>query len=69
MVRMMESWVDDQLNMHQAQNPGYELAQSTIHLIYDLLDHVKRLVLHTQSCSISNRISKRSPCDVPVLTV
>ena len=54
----------------QAQTQGFELAQPSIYLIYDLLEHVKGPVLHSQSCRISttqgnNQISKRNPSEDP----
>ena len=49
----------------QAQIQGFELVHPNIYLIYELLEHVKRLALQIQSCSISmiksnNIVSERS---------
>ncbi|KAL6089422.1 hypothetical protein STEG23_038294, partial [Scotinomys teguina] len=58
----------------QAQTQGYDLDGPVIHLIYDLLEHVKGPDLQTQSCRIAttqgnNRIPRRSPslCNVCML--
>ena len=50
----------------QAQNQGYELAHPNIHPDCDPLEHVKGLVLQTQSCRISmtqdnNRRTRKTP--------
>ena len=50
----------------QAHNQKYDLVHPNIHLIYELLEHVRRADLQIQSCKISVeqdniRISKRSP--------
>ena len=50
----------------------FELTHPNIYSIYELLEHVKGPVLQIQSCRISmtqgnNRISERSPSEVPVL--
>lgn len=58
------------------ENPEAELGLKWIefHCIYDLLEHIKGLVLKLQSCRISktqskSRISERNPSEEPVLMV
>ncbi|MEJ1279312.1 ST8 alpha-N-acetyl-neuraminide alpha-28-sialyltransferase 3 [Cricetulus griseus] len=56
----------------QAQNQHNELAHPNIHLIYELLEHVKGPDLQIQSCRMSTtqdnkKISRRSPSEGPVL--
>jgi hypothetical protein len=58
----------------QAETQGFELAQPSIHPIYELLELVKGLVLQNQSCRIpmtpcNNRMSKKSPGEDLMLTV
>jgi hypothetical protein len=48
------------------------LVHPNIHLIYELLEHMKGPILQIQSCRISmaqgnNQITERSPGDDPVL--
>ncbi|GAB1287890.1 Golgi pH regulator [Apodemus speciosus] len=57
-----------------AQSQGCKSAHSIIYPICELLEHVKELVLQSQSCRVSmtqgdNRRSERSPSEDPVLTV
>ncbi|KAK7834524.1 hypothetical protein U0070_017710 [Myodes glareolus] len=51
--------------------PGYELAHPNIHLIYELLEHVKEMDLEIQHYRVSttqdSRISKRSPSESSLL--
>ena len=56
----------------QAQIQGFELAHPNIYPINELLECMKGLVLQIQNYRISmtqgnNRISERSPSEVPVL--
>ena len=56
----------------QAQIQGFELAHPNIYPINELLECMKVLVLQIQKYRIfmtqgNNRISKRSPSEVPVL--
>ena len=58
----------------QAQIQGFELAHPNIYPIYELLECVKVPVLQIQNYRISmtqgnDRISERSPSEVPVLMV
>lgn len=58
----------------QVQIHGLELAYPNIYLVYELLEHVKGLVLQNQSCRISmtqdnSKIPERSPGEDPVLMV
>jgi hypothetical protein len=58
----------------QAQIQGFELTYPNIHPINELLECVKEPVLQIQSCRISmtkgnNRLSERTPSEVPVLKV
>ena len=58
----------------QAQTQDTEFAQPSIYPRYELLEHMKGLVLQNQSYRISttqgnNRISERSPREDPVLIV
>jgi hypothetical protein len=58
----------------QAQIQSFELAHPNIYSIYELLEHMKVLVLQIQNCRISmtrnnNRLSQRSPSEAPVLIV
>ena len=67
-------WQTDHPYKYLYQNQGYKLAHASIHPVYDLLDHVKGLILQIQSCRSymkqrNNRIPKRSLSYGPVLIV
>ena len=62
---MQECWWTDQLIYYQAQIQGFQLAQPNIP-IYEVLEHVKGLILQTQSFRISmtkgnNRYQRKVP--------
>ena len=57
----------------QAQTQDFGLVYPSIYTIHELLEIMKRMVLHHQSCEVAmtqgNKISKRSPGEDPLLTV
>lgn len=56
---------------NSATSQAFELARRNIYLIYELLEHMKEVVLQIQSYRISmtqdNMISERSACEDTVL--